>query len=93
MGHGENTILEHRLDAEGADQLLLAGVNDVNLQELARIFDIRVVLRGDELVLSGELEKVEGAIPVGRHLIELSRLRVPFDSADIQRFAEESRSV
>jgi len=93
MEHGENTILEHRLDAEGADQLLLAGVNDVNLQELARIFDIRVVLRGDELVLSGELEKVEGAIPVGHHLIELSRLRVPFDSADIQRFAEESRSV
>ena len=90
MNGDEGTVLEHRLDAEGADQLLLAGVNDAHLQEVARIFEVRVVLRGDELVLSGEMERVERAIPVGLHVIELARLRVPFDIADIQRFAEES---
>ncbi len=90
MANAEETILEHRLDGEGADQLLLAGVNDTNFQELARIFGIRVVLRGDQIVLSGEMEAVEKSIPVAHHLIELARLRVPFDLADIARFAEES---
>lgn len=92
MANENGTILEHRLDAEGADQLLLAGVNDANFQELARTFGIRVVLRGDQVVLSGDLETVERAIPVAHHIIELARLRVPFDSSDISRFAEESRN-
>ena len=92
MSNSDGTILEHRLDAEGADQLLLAGINDANFQELARTFGIRVVLRGDQVVLSGEVESVERAIPVGLHLIELARLRVPFDVSDIARFVEESEN-
>ena len=36
MPDSENTIVQHRLPSEGADYLLLAGVNDQNLQELAR---------------------------------------------------------
>ncbi len=83
------TMVEHRLDTEGADPLLLAGVNDANMREVARVFGIRVILRGDRLLLSGALEGVERAVPVVRHLIELARMRVAFDSADIARFAEE----
>jgi phosphate starvation-inducible PhoH-like protein len=83
-----DTIVEHRLDAEGADQLLLAGVNDRNFQELSRLFAVRAVLRGDHLILSGGLEGVERAVPVAQHLVELSRLRVPFDTPDIARFAD-----
>jgi phosphate starvation-inducible PhoH-like protein len=83
-----DTIIEHRLDAEGADPLMLAGVNDRNLQELVRIFAIRAVMRGDHLILSGELEAVERAVPVVQHIIELSRLRAPFEVHDIARFAE-----
>ena len=89
MANAESTIVEHRLDTEGADPLLLAGVNDQNMQELARIFDIRVILRGDHLILSGELEAVERAIPVTHHLIELARLRSPFDANDVARFTEQ----
>ena len=87
MANGE-TLVEHRLDAEGVDPLLLAGVNDRNMQELGRIFGVRVVLRGDHLILSGELPAVERAVPVVQHMIELSRMRAPFDSHDIARFAE-----
>ena len=87
MANGD-TIVEHRLDAEGADQLLLAGVNDRNFQELSRLFAVRAVLRGDHLILSGGLEGVERAVPVAQHLVELSRLRVPFDTPDIARFAD-----
>ena len=89
MGNVQNTAIEHRLDAEGVDPLLLTGVNDANLQKLSQTFGVRVVLRGDHLILSGELEAVEAAVPVTQHVIELSRLRVPFDTNDIGRFVEE----
>ena len=88
MANGQGTIAEHRLDAEGADHLMLAGVNDQNFQELTRVFGIRIVLRGDHVVLSGDVEAVERSVPVVQHLIELARLRAPFDTSDIPRFAE-----
>ncbi|HSR43518.1 MAG TPA: PhoH family protein [Longimicrobiales bacterium] len=93
MPDAQGTIVEHRLDAEGVDPLLLAGVNDSHIQELVRLFGIRVVLRGDHVILSGELENVERAVPVIQHLIELSRLRAPFDSNDIARFAESFEAL
>ncbi len=89
MESTKGTIVEHRLDAEGADQLLLAGVNDQNVQELARLFGIRVVLRGDHMILSGELAPLERAVPVIQHLIELARIRAPFDAGDVARIVEE----
>ncbi len=87
MANGQ-TAVEHRLDAEGADPLMLAGVNDRNVQELGRLFGVRVVLRGDHVILSGELGGVERAVPVVQHMIELARMRAPFDLDDIARFTE-----
>jgi phosphate starvation-inducible protein PhoH and related proteins len=83
-----DTMVEHRLDTEGADPLMLAGVNDRNIHELSRLFSVRVVLRGNHLILTGELPNVEAAVPVVQHMIELSRLRAPFDTPDIARFAD-----
>ncbi len=83
-----NDIVQHRLPAEGADQLILAGVNDANLQELARICGCRVVLRDDNVVLSGSLSDVERCVPLAQHMIELARLETPFATGDIQRFAD-----
>ncbi len=85
---GQGTVVEHRLDAEGIDPLLLTGANDANLREVTSLYDVRLVLRGDHVILSGELSAVEGAAPLVQHLIELSRLRTPFDRNDIARFAE-----
>jgi len=82
------TMVEHRLDTEGADPLMLAGVNDRNLHELTRLFSVRLVIRGNQLVLRGLLESVERAVPVVQHMIELARLRAPFDTTDIARFAD-----
>ncbi len=87
MANGE-TIVEHRLDTEGADPLMLAGVNDRNMHEVSRLFSVRVVLRGDHLILSGSLSGVERAVPIVQHMIDLSRLRAPFDTTDIARFAD-----
>jgi phosphate starvation-inducible PhoH-like protein len=93
MAKTDDSMLEHRLDAEGADQLLLAGVNDANFQELAKVFGIRVVLRRDQVVLSGPPASLERATPVVRHMIECASLREPFDVSDISRFADESEAL
>lgn len=82
--------VEHRIDADGADFLILTGINDANLQELARLFDVRVVLRGDHLILSGPLASVEGAVPVAQHMVDLARMRAPFEASDVIRFARGS---
>jgi phosphate starvation-inducible PhoH-like protein len=86
----ESTIIQHRLPSEGADYLLLAGVNDAHLQELARQTGCRVILRGDYLILSGEIGDVERAIPVAQRLIDMARLQSPFGVADVRRIAEEA---
>jgi len=89
MANKIESPVEHRLDAEGVDPLLLAGVSDQNLVELSRFFQVRIVLRGDELLLSGALDRLEAAVPVAQHLIELARLRAPFDVGDVTRIAED----
>jgi phosphate starvation-inducible PhoH-like protein len=80
--------IQHRLDVEGADQLILAGVNDANLQELARVCGCRVVIRDDQLVLSGPLAEVERCVPVAKHMVDLARMGSPFSPSDIRRFAD-----
>ena len=79
---------ERRLSIEGADQQLLAGVNDSNLTTLARLCDIRVVLRRDEMILSGPQADVDRASPTARRMIRYARLRRPFDAVDVERFLE-----
>jgi phosphate starvation-inducible protein PhoH and related proteins len=79
-----NTV-EHRLDAEGADQQTLTGVNDGNLQELAKLSGCRVILRGDHLILSGEIGDVERAVPVAQRMIDLARTGQDVSPDDIRR--------
>jgi phosphate starvation-inducible protein PhoH and related proteins len=87
----DSTTVEHRVEAEGADYLLLAGVNDAHLQELARLSGCRVILRGDDLILSGEVNDVERVLPVAEHLVQQARIGQPFDVDDIRlRFQSES---
>lgn len=79
-----NTI-EHRLDAEGADQQLLTGINDSNLLELAKVSGCRVILRGDHLILSGDVNDVERTVPVAQRLIDLAKTGQDFDADDVRR--------
>jgi phosphate starvation-inducible protein PhoH and related proteins len=81
----DSTTVEHRLAAEGADYLLLAGVNDAHLQELARLSGCRVILRGDDLLLSGDVNDVERVLPVAEQLVQQARIGQPFDLDDIRR--------
>jgi len=80
---------ERRLSIEGADEQLLAGVNDSNLNALARVCDIRVVLRHDEMILSGPRSSVDLASPAARRMIRFARMRRGFDAVDVERFIRD----
>jgi phosphate starvation-inducible PhoH-like protein len=85
----EATDVVHRLSTEGADPLLLGGVNDVNLLELQRALGVRATLRGDTLTLGGTLEQIERATPVVQGLIDLARMGESVAPEDVYRIASE----
>jgi len=89
----DSTTVEHRLTTEGADYLLLAGVNDSHLQELARLSGCRVILRGDHMILSGDVRSVERAAPVAERLIQQARMARGFGPDDIRRAFESTHPL
>ena len=80
----------HRLGVEGADLLALAGVNDANLQELARSGGVRVGLRGDQLSLTGSIEAVERSAPVAQGMVDLARMGDGIGPDDVRRLFDEA---
>ncbi|MGH7667976.1 MAG: PhoH family protein [Gemmatimonadaceae bacterium] len=78
-----------RISTEGADLLTLAGVNDVNLVELARLFGVRVALRGDALSITGPEELVTRAVPVGQRMVDVARQRLALSADDVLRLSEQ----
>jgi phosphate starvation-inducible protein PhoH and related proteins len=84
-----NTAVTHRISTEGADLLTLAGVNDSNLVELARLTGSRVALRGDQLSVSGPAESVDHALAVAQRMVELARQREAVTPDDVLRLHED----
>ena len=79
-----------RLPAEGADMLILAGVNDSNLVELSRVANVKVSLRGDTLTLQGPPEAVGKAVPIAQRMIDTARQRGELDPDDVMRMGDET---
>ncbi|HEY4101534.1 MAG TPA: PhoH family protein [Gemmatimonadales bacterium] len=75
------------LPAEGADPLLLAGVNETNFVELQRALGVRVSQRGDAVTLLGTAAQVERAAPVVQGLIDLARAGQAVAAEDVYRMA------
>ena len=80
--------LTQKLNVEGADPLLLAGINDVNLTELERATGARISLRGDTLTVSGNPEQVERAAGVVQGLLDIARTGEAVSIEDVFRFAQ-----
>lgn len=80
-----DTVVTQRLSTEGADLLTLAGVNDANLIELARLSGAKVALRGDAISLAGPSEAVDRAAAVAVRMIEAARQRMPVTPDDVMR--------
>jgi phosphate starvation-inducible protein PhoH and related proteins len=88
-----DTIVTQRVSTEGADLLTLAGVNDANLVELARLSGAKVALRGDSLSLSGPSESVDRAAGVAVRMIEAARQRVPVTPDDVLRMHDDFQQM
>lgn len=82
--------ITQRLNAEGADLLTLAGVNDSNLVALSRITGVRVSLRGDSLTLAGPGDAVGRATPVAQRMLDTARQQLTLTADDVQRLSEDS---
>lgn len=82
-------LIAHRISTEGADLLTLAGVNDANLVELARLTGVKVALRGDALTLSGSTEEIERASAVAQRMVDAARQRRGITPDDVLRMSEE----
>ncbi|TFG62503.1 MAG: hypothetical protein E4H28_07565, partial [Gemmatimonadales bacterium] len=87
----DGATIRREVPADGADELILAGVNDAHLKTLAKLADLRVILRRDKLILSGPPAIVERSLPVVRRMIRMARLQREFDSADVERFFAETQ--
>ncbi len=81
--------VRQQFTAEGADPLLLAGVNDVNFLELQRALGVRVSQRGDQITVGGTAEQIEKATPVVEALIDLARVGQAISPEDVFRYATE----
>ncbi len=79
----------HRISAEGADPLALAGVNEGNLLELEKATGARISLRGDQFTLAGELAAVEWATRIASAMIDLARMGEVLAPDDIRRLTAE----
>ncbi len=86
MSDGTET---RRLPAEGADMLILAGVNDTNLVELSRVGGVKVSLRGDTLTLQGPPDAVARASGIAQRMIDTARQRGDLDPDVVMRLADE----
>jgi len=84
---GEDTT--QRVSIEGADPLLLAGVNDANIMELERATGARVSLRGDTLTVSGTAEQVDRAAGVVQGLLDIARTGEAVSVEDVFRFVQD----
>ena len=81
--------ITQRLSTEGVDLLTLAGVNDANLNELAKLTGTRVSLRGETLSLSGTAEAVERAADIAQRMMDTAKQRESLDADDVLRMSME----
>jgi phosphate starvation-inducible protein PhoH and related proteins len=80
-----------RVPIEGVDQLVLAGVNDVNLAELARVSNTRVALRGDALILTGEPDAAMRGESIALGMVATVRDGNPLLPDDVLRLSLDER--
>ena len=87
-----DTLTTQKLPTEGADLLMLAGVNDANLIELSKQCGVQVTLRGDRLQLVGSAEAVERAMPVAQKMVDAARQRFHLTADDVLRMSLDDES-
>ncbi|MFO7914477.1 MAG: PhoH family protein [Candidatus Krumholzibacteriales bacterium] len=93
----ENLNNKRALSIKGIELIDLLGINDVNLKVLEEYFPDTIVVRGNEIVLKGDLEKIERLTDIFKTLIELVKSGHQLSRRDISRVIQggsrESRKI
>ena len=76
-----------RVNIEGVDQMLLAGVNDANLVELAKSTGARVALRGDAISITGDVDSTTRAEAIANAMVRMARDGRDLSADDVLRLA------
>ncbi len=84
--------VRHTISAEGADPLLLAGVNDGNFAELQRALGVRVSQRGDTINVIGSQAQLDRATPIIQGFVDMARAGQPIEPEDVFRIASEGHT-
>lgn len=86
-----DTATTVRVPIEGVDQLVLAGVNDANLVELARISSARVAMRGEAITLTGDSDAVMRGEAIAMGMVATVRGGHTLVPDDVLRLSLEQR--
>ncbi|MFN2421925.1 MAG: PhoH family protein [Gemmatimonadota bacterium] len=89
MNPTETSASTRSISLGGVDQLTLFGANDQNLKVIEGLSDTRLVVRGGELRIQGDMAAVQRTAELVEHLIELIQTGSGFDASDIDRFYEQ----
>jgi phosphate starvation-inducible PhoH-like protein len=73
-----------RLDLSGVDQVHLFGQNDANLRLLRKAFGIKIVARGEEVVIEGDPEEVDAVSHILRDLMASVKRGVAVGEGDVR---------
>jgi phosphate starvation-inducible PhoH-like protein len=74
----------------GVDQVKLFGENDINLRKLRDEFKVKIVARGEKLLIEGKTKRVEKVAAILEDLIEMAGKGSPVGEGDL-RYAVSMR--
>ncbi len=77
-------IVTKRIDLGGVDQLKLFGMHDANLRLLRREFNVKIVARGEEIVIEGPEQDVERLGSIIEDLLVSAKRGIFIGEADVR---------
>jgi len=80
----EQTALEHKISLRGVDSLQLLGQGDSHLQEIAKHFQTRIVVRGSEIILRGDENEIKSLDRIFTELILMLNRNGELRPADVE---------
>jgi len=77
-------MVTRRLDLVGIDQVKLFGMNDANLRILRKEFNVKIIARGEEMLLEGPEEEVERLATILDDLLISAKKGIAIGEADVR---------
>ena len=84
-------IVTHRLSSQGIDPIALFGQQDVGLRAIESEFDAKIVVRGEEIIVTGEDDEVQQITKIFRELMRSVQHGQTHELSDIIRATRSAK--